>query len=207
MTSNAQAFLAGLGMGASLIVAIGAQNAFVLTQAIRRDHALAVAALCSLLDALLIAAGVCGLGAWVAGNAVLKNVAALGGAVFLLCFGARSLANARKEQSLGTDEAPGAGLGPTLSTALAVSLLNPHVYLDTVVMLGAVSGSYPGAERYIFGAGATTASFLWFFGLSLAGGLLAPLFLRPAAWKIINILVCLTVWWIAFGLIRSFFSS
>ena len=135
MTSNMQAFLAGLGLSASLIVAIGAQNSFVLAQAILRNHALPVAALCSLLDALLIAAGVCGLGARVAENIILKNVAALGGAVFLLCFGARSLANSRREQNLGAGAAPGAGLGHTLATALAVSLLNPHVYLDTVVML------------------------------------------------------------------------
>jgi L-lysine exporter family protein LysE/ArgO len=206
MILSVNAYLAGFGMGASLIVAIGAQNAFVLTQAIRRNHALAVAALCALLDSLLIAVGVCGLGTAVAGNAVLKNVATLGGAAFLLWFGARNLAEVCKRRHLGLVETLPAGLGPTLSATLAVSLLNPHVYLDTVIMLGAVSGNFPGLGRYSFGAGAATASLFWFFGLSLAGGLLAPLFKRPTAWKIVNILVCMTVWWIAAGLIRDFLS-
>ncbi len=192
-------------MGASLIIAIGAQNAFVLTRAVRRDHALTVAAVCTLIDAALIAAGVCGLGALVAGNTLLKTGAAAGGALFLFWFGAKSLAAARKDHSLRMEEdgCRETALGPTLAATLAVSLLNPHVYLDTVVMLGAVSGSFPGGERYLFGAGAATASLIWFFGLSLAGALLAPLFMRPLAWKILHGLVCLMVWWVAAGLVRG----
>ena len=199
------AYWQGMGMGAGLIIAIGAQNAFVLTQGIRRNHALAVAGLCALLDALLIAAGVCGLGTLVAENLVLKNIAAIGGAVFLLWFGARSLASALRRDALSVNNAAVRGLGPTLAATLAVSLLNPHVYLDTVVMLGAISGNYVGDGRYFFGAGAATASAIWFFALGLAGALLAPLFSKPAAWRVLNILVCLTVWWIASTLLRGYF--
>ncbi len=199
------AYWQGMGMGAGLILAIGAQNAFVLTQGIRRNHALAVSALCALLDALLIAAGVCGLGALVSENILLKHTAALGGAAFLLWFGARSLASAFKQNVLSADAEPVRGLGATLAATLAISLLNPHVYLDTVVMLGAISGNYAGDGRYLFGAGAATASVLWFFSLGLAGALLAPLFARPRAWQVLNTLVCLTVWWIAAGLLREYF--
>ena len=194
-----------MGMGAGLIIAIGAQNAFVLTQGIRRNHALAVAGLCALLDILLIAAGVCGLGRLVAENDALKHTATLGGAAFLIWFGFRSLSAARKKDVLAANSSGVQGLGPTLAATLAVSLLNPHVYLDTVVMLGAISGNYADTGRYAFGAGAATSSTLWFFALGLAGALLAPLFAKPRSWQILNLLVCLTVWWIAASLLCGYF--
>ena len=196
--------------GASLIIAIGAQNAFVLTQAIRHNHALAVAALCALLDALLIAAGVCGIGTLVAQNTILHAIASLGGAAFLLWFGGKSLAEALKRQSLSVEASNGQGsrgLFPTLAATLAVSLLNPHVYLDTAVMLGAISANFPGDGRFAFGAGAASASLIWFFTLSLAGSMLAPLFSRPRAWQILHLLVTIMVWWVAAGLLRSYFLS
>ncbi|MDL2272244.1 LysE/ArgO family amino acid transporter [Desulfovibrio sp. OttesenSCG-928-I05] len=201
------AYAQGIFMGASLIIAIGAQNAFVLTQAVRRNHALPVAAVCAFIDVALITAGVMGLGALVANNAILKGAAALGGAAFLIWFGARSLAEAFASHSLEANAASGsdARLGPTLAATLAVSLLNPHVYLDTVVMLGAISGNFPGDGRYWFGAGAGTASVVWFFGLSLAGSALAPVFRKPGAWRVMHALVCLMVWWIAGGLLYGFF--
>lgn len=202
---TAGAYIQGLFMGASLIIAIGAQNAFVLSHAVRHNHALAVAGLCAFIDAALIAAGVLGLGALVANNELLKNGAALGGAAFLIWFGAKSLTRALKPNSLEADNAAPGRLGPTLAATLAVSLLNPHVYLDTVVMLGAISGNFAGNGRYVFGAGAATASVLWFFGLSLAGTLLAPVLQKPRAWQIINILVCLMVWQIAAQLLLGFF--
>ena len=193
-----------MGMGAGLIIAIGAQNAFVLTQGIRRNHAVPVAGLCALIDALLITAGVCGMGRLVTESELLKGIAAFGGAAFLLWFGARSLAEAFKDNCLAAHSASIQGLGPTLVATLAVSLLNPHVYLDTVVMLGAISGNY-GQGRYAFGAGAATMSLIWFFALGFAGGLLAPLFAKPRAWRILNLLVCLTVWWIAVTLLIGYF--
>lgn len=213
------AYIAGLSTGAGLIIAIGAQNAFVLTQSIRKNHALPVAGLCALLDALLIAAGVLGLGTAVARVEALRIVATFGGAAFLAWFGARSLRDAIRPQGLhaGADAASGAasgvdsgaksGLWPTLSATLAVSLLNPHVYLDTVIMLGAISGNYAGDGRYLFGAGAATASVLWFFTLCFAGRALAPVFTRPGAWRVLHLLVTAMVWRVAFGLLYDFFSS
>lgn len=207
MSGATAAYGQGLIMGASLIIAIGAQNAFVLAQGIRRNHALPVAALCAGIDALLIAAGVCGLGTLVAGNDLLRGIAALGGAAFLIVFGAKSLRDARTTQGLEACEQRRSGLAPTLGATLAVSLLNPHVYLDTVIMLGAISGQFPGEERYWFGMGAASASLVWFFSLSLAGSALAPLFRKATAWRIINLLVCLMVWWVAAGLLRGYFAE
>lgn len=207
MPETTVAYYQGIIMGASLIIAIGAQNAFVLTQAIRRNHALSVAALCAVIDALLIAAGVCGLGTLVAGNAILRGIAALGGAAFLIVFGAKSLADARKTQGLEACGRVSYGLAPTLGATLAISLLNPHVYLDTVIMLGAISGQFPGEGRYWFGLGAASASVVWFFSLSFAGSALAPIFKKAAAWRVINLLVCLMVWWVAAGLLRGYFAG
>lgn len=207
MTANVNAYYQGLLMGAALIIAIGAQNAFVLAQGIHRNHALPVATLCALIDALLIAAGVCGLGTLVAGNETLRGIAALGGAGFLIVFGAQSLNKARKTQGLEACGSVRSGLAPTLGVTLAVSLLNPHVYLDTVIMLGAVSGQFPGEGRYFFGMGAASASAVWFFSLSFAGSALAPLFKKPASWRAINLLVCCMVWWVAVGLLRDYFSG
>lgn len=197
----------GVSMGAGLIIAIGAQNAFVLTQSIRRNHALAVAATCALIDIVLIFTGVWGIGALVARNAVLKAIAALGGAAFLFWFGARSLAAVFQCQALAANSqnATATSFGPTFVATLAVSLLNPHVYLDTVVMLGAISGNYPGNGRHFFGAGAATASVLWFFSLYIAGKRLAPVFKNPKAWQYLNGFVCLLVWWIAVTLVYGYF--
>ena len=201
--SDLSAYGHGLLMGASLIIAIGAQNAFVLSQAIRRQHALTVALVCTAIDTALIAAGVCGIGAFVAEHATLKTGAAIGGAVFLIWFGLKSLMEARKSSALwiDADSREHVPLGPVLAATLAVSLLNPHVYLDTVIMLGAISGNFPGNGRYLFGLGAATASLIWFFGLSLAGTLLAPVFVRPTAWKVLHVTVCVMVWSVAAGLI------
>ena len=198
------AYWQGLGMGASLIIAIGAQNAFVLTQAIRGNHALAVSALCAALDAALIAAGVCGLGGLVAQSETLRFAACFGGAAFLLWFGARSLQAAFKPKGLTADAGAVQGLGPTLLATLGVSLLNPHVYLDTVVMLGAISGNYPGASRYAFGTGAVTASVLWFFSLSLAGKLLSPVFKKDRSWQCLHVVVCGVVWCVAAHLVYDY---
>ncbi len=198
-------FLKGLGMGASLIIAIGAQNAFVLVQGIRRNHHVPVAGLCALLDAILISAGVLGLGTLVASSPVLRLIAGIGGALFLFIFGLKSLLRVRKRQSLQADTTAEnqRSLQRTLLATLAVSLLNPHVYLDTVVMLGVISGNYAGNGRYLFGLGAVCASLCWFFLLAQCGKWLAPAFSRPRAWQVLNVLVCLTVWIIAFGLIRG----
>lgn len=196
-------FFQGFGVGGGLIVAIGAQNAFVLTQSVRRNHAWAVALLCSLCDALLIGAGVAGMGAAVAASPLLGRVAAWAGAAFLFWYGLGALRSALRGGRLDVGAQGPAGLGATLAATLAVTLLNPHVYLDTVVMLGSLSGQFPGPGRYVFGAGAACASLSWFLGLGLGGRLLAPVFTRPAAWRALDALVCATMWGIGAGLLRG----
>ena len=194
-------FIQGFGTGGGLIVAIGAQNAFVLSQAVRKNHHLPVAALCILCDAVLIAAGVAGVGGLIAKNPGLARWTAFGGAAFLFWYGANALRSALRGGALQTRQDQGATLGKTLLATLAVTLLNPHVYLDTVVLLGGVSGQFPGAGRYIFGAGAATASLAWFMTLCLFGRALAPAFTRPAAWRVLDGLVCAVMWTIAAALV------
>jgi len=199
-------FVSGFGMGGGLIVAIGAQNAFILTQGVRRNHHLAVALLCTMCDALLITLGVTGVGTMVASNPTLGLIAAWGGAVFLGWYGFSALKSAVRGGSMDSNEESGKGLRHTLMLTLAVTLLNPHVYLDTIVLMGSVSGQFDAPDRYIFGAGAATASLCWFLALSLGGQLLAPLFKRPITWRILDSLVCLTMWTIAASLIRPMIS-
>ncbi|BCS88969.1 LysE/ArgO family amino acid transporter [Pseudodesulfovibrio sediminis] len=196
-------FIQGFGMGGGLIVAIGAQNAFVLTQGVRRNHHLAVAALCILCDVVLISLGVTGVGTVIASNPTLGQVAAWGGACFLGWYGFAALRSAVQGGSLDAQSESTKGLKHTLMLTLAVTLLNPHVYLDTIVLMGSISGQYPTSERYVFGMGAATASCCWFLCLSLGGQLLAPLFTRDITWRILDSLVCLTMWGIAFSLLRS----
>ena len=199
------AFLAGAGLGASLIIAIGAQNAFVLRQGLLRRFALPVAATCVVIDWSLIAAGAVGFGALVARFPALTSVAAWGGAAFLAVYGALAFRSAVRPASLHAEE-PSSGrgaatLGAALLTTLAVSLLNPHVYLDTVVLLGSVASGYEGGARTAFVLGAGAASTVWFFGLALGARLLAPLFVRPAAWRVLDIGIGCVMWWIAAGLV------
>lgn len=194
-------FLQGAGVGGGLIVAIGAQNAFVLSQGVRRNHPLPVALLCGFCDATLILLGISGVGSLVASNPLLGQIAAWGGALFLLWYGIRSLQSALRGGTLDVDNNSTPSLRAVLGATLAVTLLNPHVYLDTLVLLGGISGQFPAAERYLFGAGAMTASFLWFLLLSLGAGLMAPLFRRPIAWRILDSLVFLTMWSIGLSLL------
>ncbi|HSK48235.1 MAG TPA: LysE/ArgO family amino acid transporter [Coriobacteriia bacterium] len=193
------AAVAGFALGASLIVAIGAQNAFVLRQGLRREYVLVVVALCAFIDAALITVGVAGFGRVLAGFPAALDVAALLGALFLAYQGARAFRSALRPHTLTATDAPGAG--PTLHSivvaTLAVSLLNPHVYLDTVMLLGSVAAQYPVAERTSFAMGAVSASFTWFFSLGFGARLLSPLFSRPAAWRVLDLLIAFVMWWVA----------
>jgi L-lysine exporter family protein LysE/ArgO len=203
MTSTA--FLAGLGLGASLIIAIGAQNAFVLRQGLLRTHALAVAALCVAIDWSLIVVGALGFGALVGRFPALTDVAAWGGAGFLLVYGALAFRSAVKPGSLHAETPAGASDAGTLSgalaTTLAVSLLNPHVYLDTIVLLGGVAAQYPPVQRAAFVLGAGMASAVWFFGLALGARMLTPVFERQVAWRVLDVIIGCIMWWIAAGLV------
>lgn len=201
--------LQGFGMGGGLIIAIGAQNAFVLKSGLKRHHLLPVVLFCFLSDALLIAAGVGGFGTLVAAFPVLTDAAAIGGALFLAFYGARAAWSALRPGSLNADDGAtgGPGLFATLATIAALTWLNPHVYLDTVVLLGGIAGQFPMPARIWFGIGAATASAAWFFTLGYGARLLAPLFAKPAAWRVLDGLIALVMWAIAASLILALVSG
>ena len=187
------AFIPGFLLGLSLIVAIGAQNAFVLRQGLRREHVFAVCAVCALSDAVLIAAGVAGFGALVTALPWLAPVMRYGGALFLGAYGLRSLWAAWRNNG-GLDPAADErkSLSATVLTCLAFTWLNPHVYLDTVVLLGSISTGYAG-QRALFAAGASTSSVLFFFALGYGARLLRPLFANPAAWRVLDAFIGITM--------------
>lgn len=182
------AFVPGFLLGASLIVAIGAQNAFVLRQGLRKEHVFAVSLVCALSDAVLIAAGVAGFGALIVALPWLAPVMRFGGAAFLAAYGLRSLWSAwRKSGALNPSTDVPKSLGATILACLAFTWLNPHVYLDTVVLLGSVSTRY--GDRMAFALGAMTSSFLFFFSLGYGARLLRPLFANPKAWRILDVVI------------------
>ena len=196
------AFLAGFGLSISLILAIGAQNAFVLRQGLRRDHVFAVCLFCAVSDAVLILAGVYGFGSLAQVIPGFETVMRWGGAVFLLWYGARSFRAAwRGGAALQAGGNGGASLRATLATLAAITWLNPHVYLDTVVLIGSVSAQY--APRAAFGAGAALASLTFFFSLGYGARLLAPLFARPRAWQVLDAGIGVVMWAIAASLIAG----
>jgi L-lysine exporter family protein LysE/ArgO len=197
------AFLAGFFLSLSLILAIGAQNAAVLRQGLRRAHVFAVCLTCAVSDAILIAAGVAGMG-WIASSVPwLPPLLTWGGAAFLVVYGALALRSAWRGGGALDPADEGRGrLMPVLATCLALTWLNPHVYLDTLVLIGSISAAYPGAQL-AFGCGAVLASFAFFFGLGYGAVALRPLFARPAAWRVLDAGVGLTMWAIALSLILT----
>lgn len=194
-------FIQGAGIGAGLIIAIGAQNAFVLSQGVRGRYPVLIPLICWFCDIVLILAGAAGLGGMLANHPRWMRMAAWGGAVFLVVYGFRSLQSALAGGRLESDDAAVLSVRAAVLTTLAVTLLNPHVYIDTVVLLGSLSGQHADPGRYYFAAGAICASFAWFFTLSLGARLLAPLFRRPLAWRVLDTAVCLTMWSIAVSLV------
>lgn len=193
----------GFALGLSLIVAIGAQNAFVLKQGLRRDRVALVVATCAVIDATLIALGVVGLGALIEAAPWAVTAASAGGAAFLIWYGTRSLIAAFHPGALVADEggrATGAAW-PVFSATLAVSLLNPHVYLDTVVLLGGIAARYEPGLRTAFALGAMTASVTWFSSLGFGARLLSPVFARPAAWRVLDLLVAAVMYSVAMSLV------
>jgi L-lysine exporter family protein LysE/ArgO len=193
----------GLGFGLSLIVAIGAQNAFVLRQGLRREHVLPVVAICAVSDAVLIAIGVAGLGSLLDRAPWLVDVMSIGGAAFLLTYAALAARRAWRPSSITTDDhGPATALWPAAATALALTWLNPHVYLDTLVLLGSVAATHAD-ERWWFGVGAVVASVTWFTSLGFGARLLDPLFARPLAWRVLDALIAVVMAAIAISLLRG----
>lgn len=191
------ACLQGFATSAGLIMAIGAQNAFVLSQGLVRRHQWSIATLCSAIDASLIVVGVLGAGALFTRYPLLLQGVTLGGVLFLLAYGARALLNAWRGSVLSLNQRQNMPLITALLTTLALSLLNPHVYLDTLVLLGSIGGRYQGDAQLGFILGAICASLCWFFSLSLAARWLSPLFARPMAWRLLDLCVCVLMWGIA----------
>jgi len=195
-----QSYLNGLLVAFGLIMAIGTQNAFVLAQSLRREHHLPVAALCVLCDAILVALGVFGLATVLAQNPTLLAVARWGGAVFLVWYGTKALMRACSKQSLEQGENQGLrSRRAVLLSALAVTLLNPHVYLDTVLLIGSLGAQQTVPGAYV--AGAASASLLWFFTLALGAAWLAPWLARPSTWRLLDLMVAVMMFAVAAQLI------
>ncbi|ALD97559.1 MULTISPECIES: LysE/ArgO family amino acid transporter [Pseudomonas] len=197
-----QSYLNGLLIAAGLIMAIGTQNAFVLAQGLRREHHVAVAMLCIVCDAILVAAGVFGLANVLAQNPTLLAVARWGGVIFLSWYGLQALRRACSRQSLEHSAAVGRkSLRTVLLSALAVTLLNPHVYLDTVLLIGSLGAQQGVPGAYV--AGAASASLLWFSSLALGAAWLAPWLARPATWRMLDLMIAVMMFSVAVQLIRS----
>ena len=196
-------FFQGLAVSAGLIVAIGAQNAFVLAQGVRGAHRLLIALACASSDALLIALGVGGAGALIASQPALLALARWGGAAFLLVYAAMALRRAWHGESMTLPADSQQSVWRVLLATLAVTWLNPHVYLDTVVLLGGVAAQLPAQERFTFGLGAALASWLWFFALAYGARLLAPLFTRPTSWRVLDTSVALVMLAVAYQLLQG----
>ena len=200
--STFAAFTRGFLLSAALIMAIGAQNLFVLRQGLRREHVGAIVLFCGSADALLIAAGVAGLGAVLGHWPGLTLALTLGGAAFLAWYGIGALRRALRSQSMTVTGQTSLTLGRALASAVAFTLLNPHVYLDTVLLMGAVGAGFDAVARPFFVVGAACASFAWFTSLGYGARWLTPLFAKPVAWKLLDLIVGVTMLAIATALLR-----
>lgn len=195
-------YTSGFLLGLSLIIAIGSQNAFVLKQGLRREHVFIVCLFCAVSDALLISAGVAGFGAVTARFPQVVTIAKVAGVIFLLGYGLQSLyASMRISHALDTEGAAVTSLKKAILLCIGFTWLNPHVYLDTLVLVGMVS---TGADnKLLFGLGAVSASFCFFFALGYGARLLKPLFVKPKAWNILDGLVGLLMLYLAWHLYSS----
>ncbi len=200
-----QALITGFLTGLSLIVAIGAQNAFVLRQGLARSNVFLVVLICSVSDALLIALGVLGLGTAIESLPVLLEVVRWFGVGYLIWFGISSLRRAFKAESLSASSNSAASIKQAVLTTLSLTFLNPHVYLDTVIFVGGLSHQF-GDQAFVFAVGAMTASFVWFFSLGFGASKLSPLMSKPVFWKILDIFIALVMFTIAISLALFKFS-
>lgn len=197
-------FLTGLLLGGGLIIAIGSQNAYVLKQGLLRSHVFIICLICALSDAILITIGTTGIGKIIESHPDWLKAITWFGAAYLFIFGIISFRAALSNQTLSAAAADSSQSTKVIvSTVLALTFLNPHVYLDTVLLIGSISSPYDSSERLYFTLGAISASFIWFFSLGYGARLLIPLFKKPSAWKVLNSLIGLLMWWIAYSLIAN----
>ncbi|MEO1107514.1 MAG: LysE/ArgO family amino acid transporter [Pseudomonadota bacterium] len=193
-------FIAGFALSFSLILAIGAQNAFILRQGLRREHVFVLCLTCGLSDAILIAAGVAGLGTLAQALPWFETVMRYGGAVFLIWYAVRSFSSAWKGgAALKAGNGQATSLRTAMLTVVAFTWLNPHVYLDTVVLIGSISAQYD--DRLSFAIGAMLASFVFFFTLGYGARILSPFFARPKAWQVLDVIIGIVMLGIALKLV------
>jgi L-lysine exporter family protein LysE/ArgO len=200
-------FLNGFFLGASLIIAIGAQNAFILRQGLLRQHVFILCLICALADAVLIALGVAGLGTLIQTSPLLIKAVTVGGAAFLFAYSFIAFRRAMNPAAMETKGKGAGSLRIAIYACLAFTFLNPHVYLDTVVLLGSLSARYAGHGRLAYALGAMTASFVWFFALGYGARLLEPVFAKPAAWRILDGLIGLVMAVIGLSLLSRLFGG
>lgn len=201
---NMSVFSESFFIGAGLIIAIGAQNAFVIKQGLQRKYVFFTAFICATIDIVLISSGVYGLGYFISGHPFYVTIASYGGACFLLFYGIRSFYAAYKGDTIHDSTKDGKTLKATVTTLLAFSLLNPHVYLDTVILLGSIGGRYSGMDRVSFIAGASSASVLWFFSIAYGAAGLNLLFKKKNIWRVMDLVIGFIMWFIAYRLLVKF---
>ncbi|SEG72129.1 LysE/ArgO family amino acid transporter [Marinobacterium lutimaris] len=194
----------GLMTSAGLIMAIGAQNAFLLTQSLRRQFHWPIALLCILFDGLLITAGVAGLGVLISQSELLSEIARWGGALFLLWFGYGAARRVFRNEVMQTGGREISSLRGALLMTAAVTLLNPHAWIDTVVLIGSIGGQYDADLKIWFGVGAVCFSAIWFISLCVGARWMAPMFSKPTAWKVLDTGIWFMTWGIAAGLLIGF---
>jgi L-lysine exporter family protein LysE/ArgO len=194
------AFSSGLASGLALIIAIGAQNAFVIRQGLQRQHVLTVVLLCSVSDALLIAAGTAGLGQLISTAPQVLEIVRWFGVTYLAFFGIKSLRSAFMHNSLTLEQGAVVSRKKTILTVLGLTFLNPHVYLDTVIFLGSLANQFP-AEKWLFTFGAMTASFIWFFTIGFGSKMAARFMVKVVFWKILDLAVAAIMFTLATYLI------
>lgn len=205
MTNMFAPFLSGFLLSAALIMAIGAQNLFVLRQGLKREHVGPVVLFCGSADALLILAGVAGVGAFLAAAPQLTLFLTIGGAAFLGWYGLKALRRMAAPETMAVASNGSISLGGAIAATAGFTFLNPHVYLDTVLLMGAAGSAQPAALRPIFVAGAVSASFTWFAALGYGARLLVPLFARPMAWRVLDAIVGITMLSLATSLLMRTF--
>lgn len=186
MAIDTAAFLVGFVTSVGLIVAIGAQNAYVLRQGIRREYVAAVVIVCAVADMLLISAGIAGLGAPLRDYPGAVEVARYAGSAFLLTYGVLAARRAMRGDVLVVEDGARTSLRVVVLTCLAFTFLNPHVYIDTVLLLGSIANQYGGGRQWSFGAGAIAGSLSWFIALGCGARVLSPLFAKPVAWRVLD---------------------
>ena len=197
--------LSGFALGGSLIIAIGAQNAFILRMGLIRQHVFVLCLICALSDGVLIAIGVAGFGAFVDTNPQLLKFISFGGGLFLMVYSIFAVRRMVFPETMESRTTHSVSVVKAISICLALTFLNPHVYLDTVVLVGALAAAWQGQQRLIFAAGAISASFVWFFALGFGARLLGPLFEKQISWQILDALIAIVMAWLGISIFLGAF--